>query len=170
MGHPKQIPRPRTNVKQLVYKSEDLILPPPVQFRDDIIEPPKKLRNRPKKPTRPPPLAPFDFADVLFQTDNKSVGKFEIISTRSTQNKKFKSYTNEFRIKILQKLDNTNKVYQIFQELIRTTKRRRKLSDNDRLSFVIENEELHNSISMKFNQVKDFALGDLENVIRILEY
>ena len=49
-------------------------------------------------------------------------------------------------------------------------KRKRKLSNNDRLRFVIQNEELPNAISTKFNKVKDFKLGDLEQVIKILEY
>ena len=38
------------------------------------------------------------------------------------------------------------------------------------LRLVIQNEELPNAISTKFNQVQDFKLGDLENVINILEY
>ena len=58
----------------------------------------------------------------------------------------------------------------IFQELIKHVKRKRKLSNNDRLRFVIQNEELPNAISTKFNKVQDFKLGDLEQVIRTLEY
>ena len=38
------------------------------------------------------------------------------------------------------------------------------------LRFVIQNEELPNAVSTKFNKVQDFKLGDLENVINILEY
>ena len=38
------------------------------------------------------------------------------------------------------------------------------------LRLVIQNEELPNAISMKFNKVQDFKLGDLEIVINILEY
>ena len=37
-------------------------------------------------------------------------------------------------------------------ELIKTVKRRRKLSDNDMLRLVIQNEELPNAISTKFNK------------------
>ena len=167
----KQPTKPSSNVKQQIESYEDL-----------IIKPPKGFRDRHPKPQRPPPLVPTDKApwkpttvpfncdDELFQTGNESLGKFKIVSTRSTQNKKFKSYTKEFRIKILKKLENTNEVYRIFQELIRTTKRRRKLSNNDRLRFIIQNEELPNAISTKFNKVKDLVLGDLENVIKILEY
>ena len=176
----KPMPKPRANAGKLVSKFENIILPPPMQYRDKqkvesygdlIVKPPKTYRDKPKKPSRPPPPPPpFNFSDEIFRTDNESVSKFEIISTRSTQNENFKSFTNEFRVKILKKLDNTNKVYKIFQELIRIIKKRSKLSDNDRLRFVIQNEELPNAISTKFNKVKDFALGDLENVIRILEY
>ena len=35
---------------------------------------------------------------------------------------------------------------------------------------VIQNEELPNSISTKFNKVESFKLGDLENIINIMEY
>ena len=38
------------------------------------------------------------------------------------------------------------------------------------LRLVIQNEELPNAISTKFNKVQDFKLADLENVINILEY
>ena len=38
------------------------------------------------------------------------------------------------------------------------------------LRLVTQNEELPNVISTKFNKVQDFKLGDLENVINILEY
>ena len=67
-------------------------------------------------------------------------------------------------------MDDTKGIYHVFQELIKTVKRRRKLSNNDRLRFVIQNEELPNAISTKFNKVEDFKLADLEQVIRILEY
>ena len=67
-------------------------------------------------------------------------------------------------------MDDTKEIYHIFQELIKTVKRRQKLGNNDRLRFVIQNEELSNAISIKFNKVQNFKLGDLENVINILEY
>ena len=38
------------------------------------------------------------------------------------------------------------------------------------LRLFIQNEELPNAISTKFNKVQDFKLGDLETVINILEY
>ena len=38
------------------------------------------------------------------------------------------------------------------------------------LRLVIQNEELPNAISTKFNKVQDFKLGDLEAIINILEY
>ena len=67
-------------------------------------------------------------------------------------------------------MDDVKEIYHIFQELVKTVKRRRKLSDNDMLRLVIQNEELPNAISTKFNKVENFKLGDLENVINILEY
>ena len=67
-------------------------------------------------------------------------------------------------------MDNAKEICHIFQELINTVKRRKKLSNNGRLRFIIQNEELPNAISPKFNKVKDFKLGDLEQIIKILEY
>ena len=67
-------------------------------------------------------------------------------------------------------MDDVKEIYHIFQELVKTVKRRRKLSDNDMLRLVIQNEELPNAISTKFNKMEAFKLGDLEQVIKILEY
>ena len=174
----KPIPPPRTGKwesvkpKPILRKSvnENIILPPPEQFRDGYKPVPKprtyrplqmQTAGRPPKPTREPlPKDPFNFDDDAFQ----------IISIQSRQNKKFKSFTNEFKVKILKKLDDVKEIYHIFQELIKTVKRRRKLSNNDMLRLVIQNEELSNAISTKFNKVQDFKLGDLENIINILEY
>ena len=67
-------------------------------------------------------------------------------------------------------MDDVKEIHHIFQELVKTVKRRRKLSDNDMLRLVIQNEYLPNAISTKFNEVQDFKLGYLETVINILEY
>ena len=67
-------------------------------------------------------------------------------------------------------MDDVKEIYHILQELIKTVKRRRKLSNNDMLRLVIQNEKLPNAISAKFSKVQDFKLGDLEQVIRIIEY
>ena len=116
------------------------------------------------------PSDPFKFDDDIFQTENTSLGKFKIISVQNRENKKFKSYTNEFKVKILKKLDDDKDIYHIFQEIVKTVKKRRNLSNNDMLRIVIQNEELPNAISTKFNKVQNFELGDLDDVIRILEY
>ena len=75
-------------------------------------------RGRPPKPKRspPPPPIPFDFDADIFQTENQSLKKFKIISVQSRQNKKFKSFMNESKVKILKKLDNVKEIYHIFQE------------------------------------------------------
>ena len=121
---------------------EDIVLPPPEQFQDN---------KRPPKPNRAPPPPPpkddFNFDDDIFQTENQSLEKFKIISVQSRENKKFKSYTNEFKVKILKMLDDVKEIYRIFQELVKTVKIRRKLSDNDMLRLVIQNKELPNAIS-----------------------
>ena len=92
---------------------------------------------------------PFNFDDDIFLAENESLGKFKIVSIRSVQNKKFKSFTNEFKVKIFKKLDDAKEIYHIFQELIKNVKKRRKLSKNDMLRFVIQNDELPNAISNK---------------------
>ena len=132
-----------------------------------------KPAKRPPKPTRAPPLPPsndFNFDDDIFQTENMSLGKFKIVGIRNRENKKFKSYTNEFRVKVLKELDDDNEIYHIFQELVKIVKKRRNLSNNDLFRVVIQNEELPNAISTKFNKVESFKLGDLENIINIMEY
>ena len=132
-----------------------------------------KPAKKPPKPTRAPPLPPsndFNFDDDIFQTENTSLGKFKIVGIRNRENKKFKSYTNEFRVKVLKELDDDNEIYHIFQELVKTVKKRRNLSNNDMIRVVIQNEELPNAISTKFNKVESFKLGDLENIINIMEY
>ena len=173
------VPTPRNKVNQLVQFFENKPTPPPRTGKwenvkpkpvprksvneDIILPPPKGFRDR-------PPKHEFNFDDDIFQTENQSLEKFKIISVQSSQNKKFKSYTNEFKVKILKKLDDVKEIYHIFQELVKTVKKRRKLSNNDMLRLVIQNEELPNAISTKFNKVENFKLGDLENVINILEY
>ena len=154
-------------------------------FKDEVAQEPAKPRTdrplqmqnapRPPKLTRKTPQPPepkddFNFDDDIFQTENTSLGNFKIISVQSRVNKKFKSYTNEFKVKILKELDDVKEIYHIFQELVKTVKKRRKLSNNDMLRLVIQNEELPNAISTKFNKVENFKLGDLENVINIMEY
>ena len=116
------------------------------------------------------PSVPFKFDDDIFQTENTSLLKFKIISVQNRENKKFKSYTNEFKVKILKKLDDDKDIYHIFQEIVKTVKKRRNLSNNDMLRIVIQNEELPKAISTKFSKVENFKLGDLETIINILEY
>ena len=175
----KPKPVPRKSVKQMIKEYEDIIQPPDAYkpIPKPRTDRPPKMQNvrRPPKPTRKPPQPPkpkddFNFDDDIFQTENTSLGKFKIISVRSRENKKFKSYTNEFRVKILKELDNDNEIYHIFQELVKTVKKRRKLSDNDMIRVVIQNEEFPNALSTKFNKVESFKLGDLENIVNIMEY
>ena len=143
------------------------------QPKSQLIKSPLK-RDNVDKPIQPPssdrPPQPFNFDDDIFQTENQSLEKFKIISIQSRENKKFKSYTNEFKVNILKKMDDVKEIYHIFQELVKTVKRRRKLSDNDMLRLVIQNEELSNAIPTKFNKVEHFKLSNLEKIINIVEY
>ena len=97
--------------------------------------PPKSTR----KPTQlPKPKDDFNFDDDIFQTENTSLGKFKIVGIRNRENKKFKSYTNEFKVKVLKELDDDNEIHHIFQELVKTVKKRRNLSNNDMIRVVIQ--------------------------------
>ena len=141
------------------------------KMNQEINETSKSIDDKYKKvSTQNIPSVPFNFDDDIFQTENTSLGKFKIISVQNRENKKFKSYTNEFKVKILKKLDDDKDIYHIFQEIVKTVKKRRNLSNNDMLRIVIQNEELPNAISTKFNKVQNFELGELDDVIRILEY
>ena len=138
------VPTPRNKVNQLVQFFENKPTPPPRTGKwenvkpkpipqKSVLPPPKGFRDRPPKPSRDPPLPPtpkheFNFDDDIFQTENQNLEKFKIISVQSRENKKFKSYTNEFKVKILKKLDDVKEVYYIFQELVKTVKKRRKLT------------------------------------------
>ena len=111
--------------KQIASEFENSIISSPKQgeslprksvnnYEDLIIEPPEQSRDRQKKrrlPKPKPPPIPLpepepinDLDDDIIQTENTSPGKFKIISVQSRQNKKFKSFTNEFKIKILKKI------------------------------------------------------------------
>ena len=166
----------KQKTSEKVSNHEDLLNNDP--FKDEVAQEPAKprtdrplqMQNARRPPQTPKPKDNFNFDNDIFQTENTSLGKFKITSVQSRENKKFKSYTNELKVKILKELDDVKEIYHIFQELVTTVKKRRKLSDNDMLRLVIQNEELPNAISTKFNKVENFKLGDLENVINILEY
>ena len=144
----------------------NFIIPPPLQFRDGYRPNPKPRTDLQKTSTKDL----FNFDDDIFQTENASLRNFKIINTHKVQNKKFNSSTNEFKIKILKPLDDVKEVYFRFQEFIKTVKRKRKLKNNDRVRFIIQNEELPNATSTKFQKVKDFRLAELEQIIKLLEY
>ena len=112
----------------------------------------------------------FNFDDDIFQKENASQRNFKIINIRNFQNQKFNSFTNEFQIKILKPLEDDKDIYKIFHELIKTVKVNRKLKDNDIIRIVIQNEELPNAISTKYNKVNDFKLVNIDEIIKILEY
>ena len=98
------------SIVQQPKKEESL---PPKSANDPIIEPPEQFQDRQKKerPTKPtrkpppiPPKDPFNFDDDMFQTENQSLEKFKINSVQNRQNKKFESFTYEFKVKILKNI------------------------------------------------------------------
>ena len=65
----------------------------------------KPIRRTPQRPPPPPQQQPkydypFNFDNGIFQIENGSLEKFKIMNIRNSQNKKFKSFTNEFEVKI----------------------------------------------------------------------
>ena len=136
-----------------------------VDKHEDVIQ-----QQQPKPILNPKRETLFKFDDEIFQTENAGLKIFIIVNIRNVQNKKFSAFTNEFKIKILKELDDENKIYHIFQELIKTVERKRKLRSDDRLRFVIQNEGLTNAISTKFHKVKDFKPDRVEEIIKILDY
>ena len=83
---PKPIPRKSVN--------KDIILPPPEQFQDEY-------RPISKPRTDRTPKHEFNFDDDIFQTRNQSLEKFKIIRIESRENKKFKSYKTNSKLKSL---------------------------------------------------------------------
>ena len=103
--------------RDLKKQSKSQLIKPPLK-RDSVdkpIQPPST--DRPPQPQ--PAKSHFNFDDDIFQTETQSFEKFKIISVQSRENKKFKSYTNEFKVKILKKLDDVKEIYHIFQELVK---------------------------------------------------
>ena len=176
----RPIPTPRKSVKDMVKEYEESIIPPPPQFRNEYKPTPKPRTVKPIEKPIPKPRTDlqkistndlFNFDDDIFQKENASLRSFKIINTRNVQNKKFNPFTNEYKIKILNPLeDDKAEIYKIFHELIKKVKINRKLKDNDRIRIVIQNEGLPNAISTKFNKVNDFKLGSIDELIKILEY
>ena len=94
-----------------------------------------------------------DDDDDIFQKENTSIPKYKIISTKNVQNKKFNFFTNEFKIKISKPLNNAKDFYLIFQDILDTVKRKRKLKSNDMFTIIVHNEDLKNPISTKFQKI-----------------
>ena len=70
--------------------------------------------RRPLLPSAPND-SPFIFDDEIFQTETQSLEKFKIISVQSSQNKKFKSFMNEFKVKSLKDLMTLKKYIAYFK-------------------------------------------------------
>lgn len=139
---------------------DNIILPPP-QFRDEYKPVPMQRTDLQKITTNDL----FNFDHEIFQKEKARLKNIKIIKKNNDQNKKFNSFTNEFKIKILKSSDDVKEIYLIFQEIIKTAKRKQKLNGNDRLRFIIQNEELPSTMSIKFQKVKHFRVADFEEII-----
>ena len=153
----KPIPLPRTKktVKQMTKEYEDNIIQPPIEFMDKPIpKPRKKVKQLTKIENE------FNFDDDLFSKSSNDQPTFNIISTRNTANKKFNSYTNEYKITVRKNVINTkNDIYNIFEKMLHMTIKKRQLGGNDRIRIVISNDELSHPISTKMLKVSDFTVN-----------
>ena len=112
------------NKRDLKKQSKSQLIKPPL--KRDSVDKPIQPPNTDRPPQPQPAKSHFNFDDDIFQTENQSIEKFKIITVQSRQNKKFKSYTNEFKVKILKKLNDVKEIYHIFQELVKTVKKEKK--------------------------------------------
>ena len=116
-------------------------------------------------------LKEFNFDDDIFDKTSNDQPLFNIISISNRANKKFNSYTNEYKITIRKNLiNNKNDIYNAFEKMLHMTIKKRQLKSNDRLRIVISNDELTNPISTKMLKVSDFKLNHLMHVIDTLDY
>ena len=137
------------------------------KFKKDVIS---NLNKRAKK-HKSNFLKEFNFDDDIFDKTSNDQPLFNIISISNRANKKFNSYTNEYKITIRKNLiNNKNDIYNAFEKMIHMTIKKRQLKSNDRLRIVISNDELTNPISTKMLKVSDFKLNHLMHVIDTLDY
>ena len=190
--HTKTIPTPRKSVNQMAQEYEDNIIQPPLEFRDrpipmpitkktvkqmtqeyedNIIQPPLEYRDDYNHIPRSKLSNEFNFDDDLFSKSSNDQPLFNIIATRNTANKKFNSYTNEYKITVRKNvINNKNDIYNAFEKMLHMTIKKRQLGGNDRIRIVISNDELTSPISTKMLKVSDFKLKHLMHVIDTLDY
>ena len=167
--HSKPIPMPRTKktVKQMTQEYEDNIIQPPLEYRDDYKPIPKPRVQAPRSKLS----NEFNFDDDLFEKTSNDQPLFNIIGIRNTANKKFNSYTNEYKITVRKNsINNKNDIYNAFEKMLHMTIKKRQLGGNDRIRIVISNDELTHPISTKMSRVSDFKLNHLMHVIDTLDY
>ena len=189
---PVPLPRTKKTVKQMAQEYEDNIIQPPPEFRDkpvplprtkktvkhmaqeyedNIIQPPPEFRDKPVPAPRSKISNEFNFDDDLFEKTSNDQPLFNIIDIRNTANKKFNSYTNEYKITVRKNsINKKNDIYNAFEKMLHMTIKKRQLGSNDRLRIVILNDELTHPISTKMSRVSDFKLNHLMHVIDTLDY
>ena len=139
----KPIPTPRKSVNHMVQEYESNVIQPPLEYRDDYKPIPK-----PRVPAPRSKLSnEFNFEDDLFEKTSNDQPLFNIIGIRNTANKKFNSYTNEYKITVRKNsINNKNDIYNAFEKMLHMTIKKRQLGSNDRLRIVISNDELTHPI------------------------
>ena len=167
----KPIPTPRISVNQMTQNYEKKIIQ--TQYKPIPLPRTKKQTQLPK----PIPLPrsklsnEFNFEDDLFEKTSNDQPLFNIIGIRNTANKKFNSYTNEYKITVRKNvINNKNDIYNAFEKMLHMTIKKRQLGGNDRIRIVMSNDELAHPISTKMSRVSDFKLKHLMHVIDTLDY
>ena len=188
----RPIPMPRTKktVKQMTQEYESSVIQKTPEFRHDYTPIPAIRKKRAmaledasvkqiplytsevKQIETTPKLSnEFNFDDDLFSKSSNDQPLFNIIATRNTANKKFNSYTNEYKITVHKNvINNKNDIYNAFEKMLHMTIKKRQLGGNDRIRIVISNDELTHPISTKMSKVSDFKLKHLMHVIDTLDY
>ena len=168
---PVPLPRTKKTVKQMTQDYEQNIIAPPLEFLDDY-KPIPKPRTKKTVPTPRSKLSiEFNFDDDLFEKSSNDQPLFNIISIRNTANKKFNSYTNEYKITIRKNsINNKNDIYYAFEKMLHMTIKKRQLGGNDRIRIVISSDELIHPISTKMLRVSDFKLKHIMHMIDIFDY
>ena len=110
----------------------------------------------------------FNFGKDLFRTDNTSLaGNFSLQKVKNRYVKKFKTYQDEYKIRVhTKKLVSLDDVRLLFEGLVEQTKKRYHLAGGDRFRIIVDHESLPHPMSTKLMKVADF---DFENLFKVIE-
>ena len=115
-------PTPRRSVRDMVQDYEENIIAPPLEFRDDYkpVPMPRTKKIKPIPTPRTKISNEFNFDDSIFDTTSNEQPLFKITEIGNKANKKFNSYTNEFKINVRKNtINNKNDVLVSLKKLLK---------------------------------------------------